>query len=125
MAATTAVVAGTAGAVSHHQQQKYANQAAEQQQQQYDQQQAAAAAAAPPPAAAPSNDIMTQLNQLAAMHTAGVLTDEEFAAGKAKLLDRDLGSGSRIDARGGPVACGRSPRRTPTGRSRAGSRSGS
>ena len=35
-AATTAVVAGTAGAVRHHQDQKYANQAAEQQQAQYD-----------------------------------------------------------------------------------------
>ncbi len=51
MAATTAVVAGTAGAVSHHQQQKYANQAADQQasqQQIYDQGVAAGQAAAAP-----------------------------------------------------------------------------
>jgi hypothetical protein len=76
------VVAGTAGAVRHHQEQKYANQAAEQQ--------AAYEEAAPPPepapAAAPAPDISAQLQQLAALHTAGVLSDEEFAAGKAKLL---------------------------------------
>ena len=29
---------------------------------------------------------MEQLKQLAELHTAGVLTDEEFAASKAKLL---------------------------------------
>ena len=52
-AATTAVVAGTAGAVRHHQDQKYANQAAEQQQAQYDQQAAAAPAPAPAPAPRP------------------------------------------------------------------------
>ena len=53
-------------------------------------QQAAAAAAAPAAAAsAPagaSDDLMTQLNQLAQLHQAGALTDEEFAAAKAKLL---------------------------------------
>jgi hypothetical protein len=120
--ATTAVVAGTAGAVRHHQDQKWANQAAEQQAQQnaqqqaYDQQaqmeamqqqmaqmqaqQAAAAAAAPAaaaaapaaaaaaPAAAASggSDLMTQLNQLTQLHQAGALTDDEYAAAKAKLL---------------------------------------
>jgi Short C-terminal domain len=86
-AATTAVVAGTAGAVSHHQQQKYANQAA--------QQQAAMAPAEPevvyveaPPAEAPAAPTidMAQLKQLGDLHAAGVLTDEEFAAAKAKLL---------------------------------------
>jgi hypothetical protein len=106
-------VAGTAGAVRHHQDQKWANQSA-QQQQAYAQQQAAAdqqmyAAqqqayqqgladaqaqqqyAAPPPApaaAAPAaaNDLNSQLMQLAQLHNAGVLTDEEFAAAKQKLL---------------------------------------
>ena len=92
MAATTAVVAGTAGAVRHHQDQKYANQAAEQQQAQYDAQAAAAPAPepapAPAPAAAPSaNDaMMAQLTQLSQLHNAGVLSDDEFAAAKAKLL---------------------------------------
>lgn len=99
VAVGTAVVAGTAGAVSHHQQQKYANQDA-QAQQQYDQayQQGAADAQAqqqvapppmeyaPPPAQAPQEDLTAKLQQLADLHTSGVLTDEEFAAAKQKLL---------------------------------------
>ncbi len=83
MAARTAVVAGTATAVSgrvaHRQANKY-NEQAEQQ----------AAAAAPPapaaPAAAPQDDQMAQLQNLAQLHTQGVLSDEEFAAAKAKVL---------------------------------------
>ena len=83
MAARTAVVAGTATAVSgrvaHRQAEKYNAQAQEQQ-----------AAAAPAPAAAPAapaeDDQMTQLPNLAALHTQGVLSDEEFAAAKAKVL---------------------------------------
>ena len=98
MAAGTAVIAGTAGAVRHHQEQKYAGQAADQQAQQqaiYDQgmadaqaQQAAAQVyAAPPPApAAPAVDLTAELTKLASLKEAGVLTDEEFAAAKAKLL---------------------------------------
>ena len=96
-AATTAVVAGTAGAVRHRQEQKYANQAAQQQAQQqaaYDAGTAAgqqqAAPEAPVPAAAPAPAAggidMEQLKQLGDLHAAGVLTDEEFAAAKAKLL---------------------------------------
>ncbi len=50
-------------------------------------QQAQMAAAAPPaPAAAPQNDMMAQLQNLATMHTQGILSDEEFSAAKAKLL---------------------------------------
>ena len=95
VAATTAVVAGPAGAVSPHQQQKYANQAGEQQAQQqevYDQGVAAGqAAAAPAPApaaapAAPADPMMAELTNLASLHTAGVISDEEFTAAKAKLL---------------------------------------
>lgn len=43
---------------------------------------------APPPAAAPSasSAMLDQLNQLAALHQQGVLTDDEFAAAKAKLF---------------------------------------
>ncbi len=100
VAATTAVVAGTAGAVSHHQQQKYANQQAAAQQQ-YDQayQQGAVDAQAqqqqyaPPPVQyaplpepAPQVDLTAKLQQLAELHASGVLTDEEFAAAKQKLL---------------------------------------
>jgi hypothetical protein len=98
VAVGTAVVAGTAGAVHHHQQKKYAQQDAAAQQQ-YDQayQQGAADAQAqqyaPPPQQyaapveqAPASDLTAQLQQLAQLHAAGVLTDEEFAAGKQKLL---------------------------------------
>ena len=95
----TAVVVGTAGAVSHHQQNKYAQQEAAAQQQ-YDQayQQGAADAQAqqqyaPPPAQdvapaeqAPDTDLTAQLQQLAQLHNAGVLSDEEFASAKQKLL---------------------------------------
>jgi hypothetical protein len=45
-------------------------------------------APAPPPApAAPSEaDVISQLKQLGELHASGVLTDDEFAAQKAKLL---------------------------------------
>jgi Short C-terminal domain len=93
-AATTAVVAGTAGAVRHHQQQKWANQEAQQQaayEDAYMQGTANAApvasvAAPPSPAPAAGGIDMEQLRQLGDLHAAGVLTDEEFAAAKAKLL---------------------------------------
>jgi hypothetical protein len=116
VAVGTAVVAGTAGAVSHHQQQKYANQdaAAQQsadvqaladqqaaQQAQLDQMQQQQApppqayapppqAYAPPPPPAPApvadNSMTGQLQQLAQLHSQGILTDEEFAAAKQKVL---------------------------------------
>ena len=38
------------------------------------------------PAAPAEDDQMTQLQNLAALHTQGVLSDEEFAAAKAKVL---------------------------------------
>ena len=88
MATRTAVVAGTATAVSgrvaHRQAAKYDQKAQEQ-----------AAAQAPPPAdpapaaapAAPAqDDSMVQLQNLADLHSKGVLTDDEFAAAKAKSL---------------------------------------
>ena len=53
----------------------------EQQQQQPD---AAPAAPAAPAAAEPS--MLDRLNQLAALHEQGVLSDDEFTAAKAKLL---------------------------------------
>ena len=92
MAATTAVVAGTAGAVSHHQQQKYA--AKDQQAyeaQQYEQQQAMAQQpqvvyAEPPAAEAPADDPAAQIGRLADLKAQGVLSDEEFEAAKAKLI---------------------------------------
>jgi Short C-terminal domain len=89
--ARTAVVAGTATAVSNRVSRRQANRWAEQEQyspaymspqappQAYEQ--------APPPAAAPAAaDPIEQLKELAALHNQGILTDEEFAAQKAKIL---------------------------------------
>lgn len=98
MAARTAVVAGTAtavsGSVSRHQQEKaqskYEAEQYEAMQQQAAMQQAAqqavAAQQAAAPAAAPQTDVVAELQKLAALKEAGVLSDEEFAAAKAKLL---------------------------------------
>jgi len=77
MAATTAVVAGTAGAVRHHQDEKYAAQ----DQAAYDQQVAAQQAAAPAQA-----DFTVELEQLAELKAKGILTDEEFEAKKKQIL---------------------------------------
>jgi malonyl CoA-acyl carrier protein transacylase len=97
-AATTAVVAGTATAVSGRvQDRRYARgqqaadaEAYQQQQQQAEmnaaaQQAAYAAQMAAPPAPA-QDEMMTQLQNLATLHSQGILSDAEFAAGKAKLL---------------------------------------
>ena len=81
MAARTAVVAGTATAVSGRVQRRQAAKYDEQDAQQYAQQ-----APPPPAAAAPVDDANAQLQNLAQLHTQGVLTDEEFAAAKAKIL---------------------------------------
>ena len=93
----TAVIAGTAGAVRHHQDQKYAAQDAANQPQYEEAPQpqvvyvqapapAPAPVAAPAPAASAGTDMMSQLTQLSQLHNAGVLSDEEFTAAKAKLL---------------------------------------
>ena len=84
MAARTAVVAGTATAVSgrvaRRQQNKYASQDA-----QYVEQQAAAAQSGMDAQAA-EDDPMVQVQKLAELHASGALSDEEFAAAKAKVL---------------------------------------
>ena len=85
MAARTAVVAGTATAVSGRVQRRQAAKWDQQEQQQYAQE-PQYAQEAPAPAAAPEDDSTAQLQNLAALHTQGVLTDEEFAAAKAKIL---------------------------------------
>ena len=77
MAARTAVVAGTAAAVSGRVHRRQAAKWDEQDAQQYEQE-------APPPEA--EDDATAQLQNLAKLHTQGVLTDEEFAAAKAKIL---------------------------------------
>ena len=79
-AARVAVVAGTATAVSNRVSRRQANRWAAEEQQQYAQQ----AAAAPPVEEGP--DQFEQLKQLAQLHDQGILTDDEFAAQKAKIL---------------------------------------
>ncbi len=82
--ARTAVVAGTASAVSgrvrQHQQEKFAGQEAEQAAQ------AQAAQQQPAAPAAPGDDTISRLERLAGLKTQGILTEEEFAAEKAKIL---------------------------------------
>lgn len=99
--ARTAVISGTAtavsGAVASRQHQAAA---ARQQAAAFEQQQAAAAqqeaafAAAPPPPAPPvaqspapdGSDVLAKLQQLATLHQQGVLNDAEFAQAKALIL---------------------------------------
>ncbi len=87
--ARTAVVAGTATAVSNRVSRRQAGRWQEQEQQQYQQQyqQPPPQQYAPPPPAAPAeDDMIAKLEQLGALHDKGILTDEEFAAQKAKIL---------------------------------------
>jgi Short C-terminal domain len=84
--ARTAVVAGTATAVSNRVSRRQANRWAAQDEQQYGYEEQAYQQA-PPPAAGPStDDKLEQLKQLGELKTAGVLTDAEFEAQKAKIL---------------------------------------
>ena len=71
-AARTAVVAGV---VVNRRDRKQSEQNAQ-----------SAPAPAPAPAAASDGDVTDELTKLASLHSDGVLTDEEFAAAKAKLL---------------------------------------
>ena len=97
--ARTAVIAGTASAVNgrvqRRQAEKYADRdaaIAAERTQSYQEQMAAAApapapvAAAPAPAAPATTDVIAQLRSLAELRDQGILTEEEFAAQKAKLL---------------------------------------
>jgi len=88
--ARTAVVAGTATAVSN----RVSRRQAERWQRQDYEQQAQYAAPQPPPAPAPpppapaagGSDMTAELERLATLRNQGVLTDDEFAAAKARLL---------------------------------------
>ena len=84
MAARTAVVAGTATAVSGRVQRRQAAKYDEQDAQQYEQQQPQYASSRR--RRQPEDDATAQLQNLAQLHKQGVLTDEEFAAAKAKIL---------------------------------------
>lgn len=81
--ARTAVVAGTATAVSNRVSRRQANRWAAQGSYppQY-----AEPEPAPPPPAAPAEDPIAQLRELAKLRDDGILTEEEFAAEKRKVL---------------------------------------
>ena len=80
--ARTAVISGTATAVSNRVSRRQADRWAQQAppQEQY------AAPQQPPPPAAPPADPIEKLKELGELRDSGVLTEEEFAAQKAKLL---------------------------------------
>jgi len=99
--ARTAVVAGTATAVSNRVSRRQAGRWADKDQQQYEEQMAQQQQYAPPPppppayappppppapAATDMNDKIAQLQQLGQLHEQGILTDEEFYAQKTKIL---------------------------------------
>jgi len=97
MAARTAVVAGTATAVSgrvarkqasKYQQEQAATAAAEPAAAEPAAEPAAAEPAAEPPMPAPPAEdaSIAELKELASLHDQGILTDEEFAAKKKQLL---------------------------------------
>jgi hypothetical protein len=86
--ARTAVVAGTATAVSNRVSRRQAGRWAAQDQQQYAEEQQPAPQYAPPQAA-PSGDMeakLAQLKDLGALRDQGVLTDAEFALQKNRIL---------------------------------------
>lgn len=87
--ARTAVVAGTATAVSNRVSRRQAERWAAEDQSAYGQPVYAEpqyVEQAPMPAAAPAPDPVEQLTKLGQLRDSGVLTEEEFAAEKAKIL---------------------------------------
>jgi hypothetical protein len=81
MAARTAVVAGTATAVSGRVARRQAAKYDQPQEQEYEPAPAAAAPAEPE-----QDEQIAKLQDLAQLNKQGVLSDEEFAAAKAKVL---------------------------------------
>ncbi len=80
--ARTAVIAGTATAVSNRVSRRQAGRWASQDGQAYDE-----PAPADQPPAASTDQKIAQLKQLAELKNEGVITDDEFAAEKAKILN--------------------------------------
>jgi hypothetical protein len=82
--ARTAVIAGTATAVSNRVSRRQANRWAAQEEQAYQQQ---AYEEAPPPPAEPDMDTkLAQLRELGELKTQGVLSEAEFEAQKRRIL---------------------------------------
>ena len=84
--ARTAVVAGTATAVSNRVSRRQANKWSQQEDAQQQQQYSEPPPPAPAPAPAAAPDMVTQLKELAELKSQGILTDAEFDAQKAKIL---------------------------------------
>ena len=83
----TAAVAGTATAVSNRVSRRQAQRWSDQGTNPYDEPAPQEPPPPPPPAAAaPAPDPIEQLKELAALKQQGILTEEEFAAQKAKVL---------------------------------------
>lgn len=81
--ARTAVIAGTATTVSNRVSRRQGQRWAQQE----EQQQAPAPVAAAPEPAAGGQSMIDQLKELGELKAQGILTEEEFAAQKAKLLN--------------------------------------
>ncbi|HEU0250055.1 MAG TPA: SHOCT domain-containing protein [Solirubrobacteraceae bacterium] len=80
VAAVGAVAGGASGAVQHRQQGRWARQEEEKAAASQEQQQTAAAAR-------PPENSIEKLKELGQLHESGVLTDEEFATAKTKILN--------------------------------------
>ena len=85
--ARTAVIAGTATSVSNRVSRRQGQRWAQQEEQQMAQQAPAPVAAAPAPPAAGGQSTIDQLKELGELKAQGILTEEEFTAQKAKLLN--------------------------------------
>ena len=85
--ARTAVIAGTATSVSNRVSRRQGQRWAQQEEAQQPQQAPAPVAAAPAAPAAGSQSTIDQLKELGELKAQGILTEEEFAAQKAKLLN--------------------------------------
>lgn len=82
----TAAVAGTATAVSNRVSRRQAERWSAQEQAEYGEPSYAEAPAAPPQAAPVEKSAVEQLKDLAELKRQGILTEEEFATQKAKIL---------------------------------------
>lgn len=84
--ARTAVIAGTATAVSNRVSKRQGERWAEQEQQAAIQAQSTPESMAPAPEQSGGSSVIDQLKGLGELKAQGILTEDEFAAQKAKLL---------------------------------------
>ena len=86
MVGRTAVIAGTATTVSNRVSRRQANKWAQEDQPQQEAYQEPPQQAPPPPPAAPTESRIDKLTKLGELKEQGVLTDDEFNAEKARIL---------------------------------------